>query len=264
MATYYTVSITRITYSKKRVLTKCIQRITCQFISTVIRIHKIMISSKNSICNTSNTISHYPVQWFRDIIDPVRNTVSKDKYDDYHKDRDKSPNSSFALVLLIFIKSKSKYNPAKKPACRMERQAGFSQNIPLRRLKEQAAKSPDVIAERSDDPEPERHAWVDEQVAAQVIMKIALDDRFEHVEDDGQEGREWFALVRQPGYCLRYDWSDLYGNQPGTLQLVKAGGPTGEKVPVIEAYRLEEGDDAGLGAVLDRACSDAARDCTRA
>ena len=131
-------------------------------------------------------------------------------------------------------------------------------------VKEQAAKSPDVIAERSDDPEPERHAWVDEQVAAQVIMKIALDDRFEHVEDDGQEGREWFALVRQPGYCLRYDWSDLYGNQPGTLQLVKAGGPTGEKVPVIEAYRLEEGDDAGLGAVLDRACSDAARDCTRA
>ena len=131
-------------------------------------------------------------------------------------------------------------------------------------VKEQAAKSPDVIAERSDDPEPERHAWVDEQVAAQVIMKIALDDRFEHVEDDGQEGREWFALVRQPGYCLRYDWSDLYGNQLGTLQLVKAGGPTGEKVPVIEAYRLEEGDDAGLGAVLDRACSDAARDCTRA
>ncbi len=131
-------------------------------------------------------------------------------------------------------------------------------------VKEQAAKSPDVIAERSDDPEPERHAWVDEQVAAQVIMKIALDDRFEHVEDDGQEGREWFALVRQPGYCLRYDWSDLYGNQPGTLQLVKANGPTDEEVPVIEAYRLEEGDDAGLGAVLDRACSDAARDCTRA
>lgn len=131
-------------------------------------------------------------------------------------------------------------------------------------VKEQAAKSPDVIAERSDDPEPERHAWVDEQVAAQVIMKIALDDRFEHVEDDGQEGREWFALVRQPGYCLRYDWSDLYGNQPGTLQLVKANGPTDEEVPVIEAYRLEEGDDAGLGAVLDRACSDAARDCKRA
>ena len=131
-------------------------------------------------------------------------------------------------------------------------------------VKEQAAKSPDVIAERSDDPEPERHAWVDEQVAAQVTMKIALDDRFEHVEDDGQEGREWFALVRQPGYCLRYDWSDLYGNQPGTLQLVKANGPTDEEVPVIEAYRLEEGDDAGLGAVLDRACSDAARDCTRA
>ena len=135
---------------------------------------------------------------------------------------------------------------------------------PINAVKEQAAKSPDVIAERSDDPEPERHAWVDEQVAAQVIMKIALDDRFEHVEDDGQEGREWFALVRQPGYCLRYDWSDLYGNQPGTLQLVKANGPTDEEVPVIEAYRLEEGDDAGLGAVLDRACSDAARDCTRA
>lgn len=131
-------------------------------------------------------------------------------------------------------------------------------------VKEQAAKSPDVIAERSDDPEPERHAWVDEQVAAQVIMKIALDDRFEHVEDDGQEGREWFALVRQPGYCLRYDWSDLYGNQPGTLQLVKAGGPTGEKVPVVFSCRLEGGDGSELGALLDRACSDAARDCKRA
>lgn len=131
-------------------------------------------------------------------------------------------------------------------------------------VKEQAAKSPDVIVERSDDAEPERHVWADEQTAAQVTMKIALDNRFEHVEDDGQEGREWFALVRQPGYCLRYDWSDLYGNQPGTLQLVKANGPTDEEVPVIEAYRLEEGDDAGLGAVLDRACSDAARDCTRA
>lgn len=33
-------------------------------------------------------------------------------------------------------------------------------------VKEQDAKSPDVAAERSDDPEPERHAWVDEQVAA--------------------------------------------------------------------------------------------------
>ncbi len=131
-------------------------------------------------------------------------------------------------------------------------------------VKEQAAKSPDVIVERSDDPEPERHAWVDEQVAAQVTMKIALDDRFEHEEDDGQEGREWFALVRQPGYCLRYDWSDLYGNQPGTLQLVKADGPTGGEVPVIATYRLEESDDAALGAVLDRACSDAARDCKRA
>lgn len=131
-------------------------------------------------------------------------------------------------------------------------------------VKEQAAKSPDVIVERSDDPEPERHAWVDEQVAAQVTMKIALDDRFEHVEDDGQEGREWFALVRQPGYCLRYDWSDLYDNQPGTLQLVKAGGPTGEKVPVVSSCRLEGGDGSELGALLDRACSDAARDCKRA
>lgn len=131
-------------------------------------------------------------------------------------------------------------------------------------VKEQAAKSPDVIVERSDDPEPERHAWVDEQVAAQVTMKIALDDRFEHVEDDGQEGREWFALVRQPGYCLRYDWSDLYGNQPGTLQLVKANGPTGEEVPVVSSCRLDEGDGSELGALLDRACSDAARDCKRA
>lgn len=52
-------------------------------------------------------------------------------------------------------------------------------------VKEQDAKSPDVAAEHSDDPEPERHAWVDEQVAAQVTMKIALDDRFEHEEDDG-------------------------------------------------------------------------------
>lgn len=131
-------------------------------------------------------------------------------------------------------------------------------------VKEQAAKSPDVVVERSDDAEPERHVWADEQTAAQVTMKIALDERFEHVEDDGQEGREWFALVRQPGYCLRYDWSDLYGNQPGTLQLVQADGPTGGEVPVIATYRLEESDDAALGAVLDRACSDAARDRTRA
>lgn len=131
-------------------------------------------------------------------------------------------------------------------------------------VKEQAAKSPDVIVERSDDAEPERHVWADEQTAAQVTMKIALDDRFEHVEDDGQEGREWFALVRQPGYCLRYDWSDLYGNQPGTLQLVKANGPTGEEVPVVSSCRLEGGDGSELGALLDRACSDAARDCKRA
>lgn len=131
-------------------------------------------------------------------------------------------------------------------------------------VKEQAAKSPDVIVERSDDPEPERHAWVDEQVAAQVTMKIALDDRFEHVEDDGQEGREWFALRMLPGYFLRYDWSDLYGNQPGTLQLVKANGPTGEEAPVVFSCRLEEGDGSELGALLDRACSDAARDCKRA
>lgn len=131
-------------------------------------------------------------------------------------------------------------------------------------VKEQAAKSPDVIVERSDDAEPERHAWVDEQVAAQVTMKIALDDRFEHVEDDGQEGREWFALRMLPGYFLRYDWSDLYGNQPGTLQLVKAGGPTGEEVPVVSSCRLEGGDGSELGALLDRACSDAARDCKRA
>ena len=131
-------------------------------------------------------------------------------------------------------------------------------------VKEQAAKSPDVIVERSDDPEPERHAWVDEQVAAQVTMKIALDDRFEHEEDDGQEGREWFALRMLPGYFLRYDWSDLYGNQPGTLQLVKANGPTGEEVPVVSSCRLEGGDGSELGALLDRACSDAARDCKRA
>lgn len=131
-------------------------------------------------------------------------------------------------------------------------------------VKEQAAKSPDVIVERSDDPEPERHAWVDEQVAAQVTMKIALDDRFEHEEDDGQEGREWFALRMLPGYFLRYDWSDLYGNQPGTLQLVKANGPTGEEVPVVSSCRLDEGDGSELGALLDRACSDAARDCKRA
>lgn len=131
-------------------------------------------------------------------------------------------------------------------------------------VKEQAAKSPDVIVERSDDPEPERHAWVDEQVAAQVTMKITLDDRFEHEEDDGQEGREWFALRMLPGYFLRYDWSDLYGNQPGTLQLVKANGPTGEEVPVVSSCRLEGGDGSELGALLDRACSDAARDCKRA
>ena len=130
--------------------------------------------------------------------------------------------------------------------------------------KEQDAKSPDVAAERSDDPEPERHAWVDEQVAAQATMKIALDDRFEHEEDDGQEGREWFALRMLPGYSLRYDWSDLYGNQPGTLQLVKANGPTGEEVPVVSSCRLEEGDGSELGALLDRASSDAARDCKRA
>lgn len=131
-------------------------------------------------------------------------------------------------------------------------------------VKEQAAKSPDVIVERSDDPEPERHVWADEQTAAQVTMKIALDDRFEHEEDDGQEGREWFALRMVPGYFLRYDWSDLYGNQPGTLQLVKANGPTGEEVPVVSSCRLDEGDGSELGALLDRACSDAARDCKRA
>ena len=45
-----------------------------------------------------------------------------------------------------------------------------------------------------------------------------------------------------PGYFLRYDWSDLYGNQPGTLQLVKANGSTGEEVPVVSSCRLEEGD----------------------
>lgn len=131
-------------------------------------------------------------------------------------------------------------------------------------VKEQAAKSPDVIVERSDDAEPERHVWADEQTAAQVTMKIALDDRFEHEEDDGQEGREWFALRMLPGYFLRYDWSDLYGNQPGTLQLVKANGPTGEEVPVVSSCRLEGGDGSELGALLDRACSDAARDCKRA
>ena len=131
-------------------------------------------------------------------------------------------------------------------------------------VKEQDAKSPDVAAEHSDDPEPERHAWVDEQVAAQVTMKIALDDRFEHEEDDGQQGREWFALRMLPEYFLRYDWSDLYGNQPGTLQLVQANGPTGEEVPVVSSCRLEEGDGSELGALLDRACSDAARDCKRA
>lgn len=131
-------------------------------------------------------------------------------------------------------------------------------------VKEQAAKSPDVAAERSDDPEPERHAWADEQVAAQVTMKIALDDRFELEEDDCQEGREWFALRMLPGYFLRCSWFDLYGNQPGTLQLVKANGPTGEEVSVVSSYRLEGGDGSELGALLDRACSDAARDCKRA
>lgn len=125
-------------------------------------------------------------------------------------------------------------------------------------VKEQAAKSPDTLVESSDEAEPERHVWADEQTAAQVTMKIALDDRFEHVEDDGQEGREWFELVAQPGYCLRYDWSDLYGNQPGTLQIVRAEGPTGEEVPVVASYGLEDG--AGLADVLDRACTDAARD----
>ena len=131
-------------------------------------------------------------------------------------------------------------------------------------VKEQNAKSPDVAAEHSDDPEPELHAWVDEQVAAQVTMKIALDDRFEHEEDDGQQGREWFALRMLPGYFLRYDWSELYGNQPGTLQLVKANGPTGEEVAVVSSCRLEEGDGSELGALQSRACSDAARDCKRA
>lgn len=125
-------------------------------------------------------------------------------------------------------------------------------------VKEQAAKSPDTLVESSDEVEPERHVWADEQTTAQVTMKIALDDRFEHVEDDGQEGREWFELVAQPGYCLRYDWSDLYGNQPGTLQIVRAEGPTGEEVPVVASYGLEDG--AGLADVLDRACTDAARD----
>jgi hypothetical protein len=131
-------------------------------------------------------------------------------------------------------------------------------------VKEQAAKSPDSVVVHSDDAEPERHVWADQQTAAQVTMMIAADDRFEHVEDDGQEGREWFALVAQPGYCLRYDWSDLYGNQPGTLQLVKADGPSGEAVPVVAKYRLEACDDAGLAALLARAYADAARDRAKA
>lgn len=67
-----------------------------------------------------------------------------------------------------------------------------------------------------------------------------------------------------PGYFLRYDWSDLYGNQPGTLQLVQANGPTGEEVPVVFSCRLEEGDGSELGALQSRGCSDAAWDCKRA
>lgn len=57
---------------------------------------------------------------------------------------------------------------------------------------------------------------------------------------------------------LRHDWSDLYGNQPGTLQIVRAEGPTGEEVPAVASYGLEDG--AGLADVLDRAHADAARD----
>ena len=55
-----------------------------------------------------------------------------------------------------------------------------------------------------------------------------------------------------PGYFLRYDWSDLYGNQPGTLQLVKANGPTGEEVSVVSSCRLEEGDGSELGGLRPR------------